>query len=85
MQIFPFCLVAVSAQMVHVGTKCFNAQTCLDDHASDVALFFLQYPGKYEHVQTFVDYGFISTSYYKFTDANSSEERPQEISLTPFS
>ena len=81
--IFPFCLVAVSAQMVHVGTMCLKETICLDDHASDVALFIMQHPGKYEHVQTFVDYGFISTSYYKFNDSN--EERPKEIVLLPFS
>lgn len=83
MRFLPFCLFAVSAQMVHVGTTCLRLVTCIDDHKADVTQYFEENPGKYEHIQTFLDYSFISTSYYKVSDDYSVGVRLPETEPTP--
>lgn len=79
MRFLPLCLFTVTAQMVHVGTSCVRLSSCLDDHEATVLQFFKEYPGKYEYIETFLDYTFITTTYYIIKDEYSGEPRLPEI------
>ena len=75
MRFLPFCVIAVTATIVQVGTKCDHTHSCIEAHANDVIQFFKEFPGKYKHIRSFLDYTFISTSYYKISDEDQDASK----------
>jgi len=82
-------ILSASAHLVHVGTSCSPYASCMADHKTDVREFFDEYPGNYEHIQTFVETSFITTTFYarglRRCESNTNREtnaftRPSPVS-----
>lgn len=73
-------MIAATAHLVRVGTRCFHVCDCVDQHKDDLALFFKEYPGEYEHLEIFMHPDFITSTFFML-EVDSALTRQEQIEL----